>query len=81
MAVQNYRPYTPSRRFIIGEDFSEITKSRPEKSLTTFKKKSGGRNNRGELTVRHRGGGHKQLYRFIDFKREKTGMPAKVLGV
>ncbi|WP_034341406.1 50S ribosomal protein L2 [Deinococcus misasensis] len=82
MAVKTYRPYTPSRRFLTTADFSGLTKKRPEKSLTTSIHKSGGRNNRGRITSRFRGGGHKRLYRIIDFKRrDKAGVPAKVASV
>ncbi|GGJ50564.1 50S ribosomal protein L2 [Deinococcus roseus] len=82
MAVKTYRPYTPSRRFLTTADFSGLTKKRPEKSLTTSIHKTGGRNNRGRITSRFRGGGHKRLYRIIDFKRrDKAGVPAKVFSV
>lgn len=82
MAVKTYRPYTPSRRFLTTADFSGLTKKRPEKSLTTSIHKTGGRNNRGRITSRFRGGGHKRLYRIIDFKRrDKAGVPAKVASV
>ncbi len=78
---KSFRPYTPSRRFITVADFSEITKTVPEKSLTTGLRKSGGRNNTGMVMVRHIGGGHKRAYRKIDFKREKFGIPAKVVSI
>jgi len=81
MGIKIYTPYTPSRRFITTDDFSDITKSTPEKSLLVPLKKTGGRNNRGRLTVRHHGGGHKQMYRIIDFKRNKTGITADVLSI
>ncbi|PYE48117.1 50S ribosomal protein L2 [Deinococcus yavapaiensis] len=82
MAIKKYRPYTPSRRFMTTADFSGLTKKRPEKSLTEAKPKSGGRNNRGRITSRFIGGGHKQLYRIIDFKRrDKAGVPAKVASI
>lgn len=82
MAVKKFRPYTPSRRFMTVADFSEITKTEPEKSLTEPLKKSGGRNNQGRITVRFRGGGHKRLYRIIDFKRrDKAGIPARVAAI
>jgi len=82
MAVKKYRPYTPSRRQMTTADFSGLTKKRPEKSLTEPARKSGGRNNRGRITSRFIGGGHKQLYRIIDFKRrDKAGVPAKVQAV
>ncbi len=81
MGIKTYRPYTPSRRHMTGSDFSEITKTKPEKSLTTSLKKHSGRNNQGKITVRHRGGGSRRKYRVIDFKRNKDGVPAKVLGI
>ncbi|WP_457631991.1 50S ribosomal protein L2 [Oceanithermus desulfurans] len=82
MAVKKFRPYTPSRRFMTVADFSEITKTEPEKSLTEPLKKTGGRNNQGRITVRFRGGGHKRLYRIIDFKRrDKAGIPARVAAI
>ena len=81
MGIKTYRPYTPSRRHMSGYDFAEITKSTPEKSLTTSLKKNAGRNAQGKITVRHRGGGHKRKYRIIDFKRRKDGIPAKVIGI
>jgi len=82
MAVKKFRPYTPTRRFMTVADFSEITKTKPEKSLTEPLKKTGGRNNQGRTTVRFRGGGHKRLYRIIDFKRrDKAGIPARVAAI
>jgi large subunit ribosomal protein L2 len=82
MAVKKFKPYTPSRRFMTVADFSEITKTEPEKSLVKPLKKTGGRNNQGRITVRFRGGGHKRLYRIIDFKRwDKAGIPAKVAAI
>ncbi len=82
MAVKKFRPYTPSRRFMTVADFSDITKTEPEKSLTEPLKKTGGRNNQGRITVRFRGGGHKRLYRIIDFKRrDKAGIPARVAAI
>ena len=81
MGIKTYNPYTPSRRNMTGSDFSEITKKTPEKSLTTSLKKNAGRNNQGKITVRHRGGGSRRKYRLIDFKRNKDGMPATVIGV
>ena len=71
MGIKTYNPYTPSRRNMTGLDFSEITKSKPEKSLVVSLKKNSGRNNQGKITVRHRGGGAKRKYRIIDFKRNK----------
>lgn len=82
MAIKIYKPTTPGRRNMSGYSFEEITKKRPEKSLTTNKLRKAGRNNQGRITVRHQGGGHKQLYRIIDFKqRDKIGIPAKVTAV
>ncbi|MGN0378901.1 MAG: 50S ribosomal protein L2 [Butyrivibrio sp.] len=81
MGIKSYNPYTPSRRNMTGSDFSEITKKTPEKSLLVSKQKTAGRNNQGKITVRHHGGGNRQKYRIIDFKRNKDGIPAKVLGV
>ena len=81
MGIKTYNPYTPSRRNMTGSDFSEVTKKTPEKSLVTSKKKNAGRNNQGKITVRHHGGGNRQKYRIIDFKRKKDDVPAKVLGI
>lgn len=82
MPVKSYRPYTPSRRFMTTSDFREVTKSEPEKSLLEPIKKTGGRNNRGRITSRFRGGGHKRRYRRIDFRRrDKFGIEAKVASV
>ncbi len=81
MAVKKYKPTSPGRRFVTVSDFSDITTDTPEKSLTEPLKKSAGRNNQGRITVRHRGGGHKRLYRIIDFKRDKDGIPAKVATI
>ena len=81
MGIKSYNPYTPSRRNMTGSDFSEITKTTPEKSLLVSKKKTAGRNNQGKITVRHHGGGNRQKYRIIDFKRNKDGIPAKVIGI
>ena len=81
MPTVQYRPTSPGRRFQSGYDFSEITKTRPEPGLTAPLRKSGGRNNRGRITVRHRGGGHKRIYRVIDFKRDKVGVPATVAAI
>lgn len=79
--AKSYRPTTPSRRYMTTSDFSEITRSRPEKSLTTGKKRISGRNSGGRITVRRRGGGHKRRYRDIDFRRDKHGVPATVLAI
>lgn len=81
MGIKTYNPYTPSRRNMTGSDFSEITKKTPEKSLIVSKKKNAGRNNQGKITVRHHGGGNRQKYRIIDFKRRKDDIPAKVIGI
>ena len=82
MGIKTYKPYTPSRRQMTGSDFSEITKTSPERSLLAGKKKTAGRNNNGKITVRHHGGGNRQKYRIIDFKRNtKDGVPAKVIGI
>ncbi|MGN0160112.1 MAG: 50S ribosomal protein L2 [Lachnospiraceae bacterium] len=82
MGIKTYNPYTPSRRNMTGSDFSEVTKTTPEKSLVVKIKKNSGRNNQGKITVRHRGGGAKAKYRVIDFKRNgKDGIPAKVIGI
>ena len=82
MGIKTYNPYTPSRRNMTGSDFSEITKKTPEKSLLDSKKKNAGRNNQGKITVRHQGGGNRQKYRLIDFKRNnKDGIPATVIGI
>src|SRR3954453_14444739 len=81
MALKNYRPLTPTLRFKSLPAFEEITKWKPEKSLIEPKKKTGGRNSYGRLTSRHIGGGHKQHYRKVDFKRRKHGVAAAVLGI
>ena len=82
MGIKTYNPYTPSRRNMTGSDFAEITKTTPEKSLTTSLKKNAGRNNQGKITVRHNGGGNRRKYRLIDFKRnKKDGIPATVVGI
>jgi len=81
MGIKKLKPVTPSQRFRTVSDFSELTTDRPEKSLLEPLTKSGGRNNRGRITVRHRGGGHKRRYRRIDFKRDKRGVPARVATI
>ena len=81
MALRKRKPTSPGRRFQTVSDFSEITKTTPEKSLLAPKPRTGGRNNYGRKTARHRGGGHKQQYRIIDFKRNKDGVPAKVASI
>lgn len=81
MGIKRYKPYTPSRRQMTVSDFSEITKTTPEKSLVVHLKSASGRNNQGKITVRHHGGGYKKKYRIIDFKRNKDGIPAKVVSI
>src|SRR5882762_5257610 len=81
MAIRKPKPTSPGMRFVSYADFAEITRSKPEKSLVEGLKKSGGRNARGRKTARHRGGGAKRLYRKIDFKRRKDGVPAKVAHI
>ena len=81
MGIRKYRPYTPSRRHMTSSTFEEITKTTPEKSLLVTLKKNSGRNNQGKITVRHRGGGATIKYRIIDFKRNKDGVPATVVGI
>jgi len=78
MALRKFKPTTPSQRFKVISAFDEITENKPEKSLLMPLKKSGGRNNGGKMTMRYMGGGHKRMYRIIDFKREKDGIPATV---
>jgi large subunit ribosomal protein L2 len=81
MPIKQYKPTSPGRRGMSVSTFEEITKTRPEKSLTVRLKKHAGRNNQGKITVRHRGGGAKRAYRLIDFKRDKLGVPAKVAAI
>jgi large subunit ribosomal protein L2 len=81
MGIKKLKPTTPGTRFRSNADFEEVTKSTPEKSLTISLKKSGGRNNLGRITSRHRGGGHKRRYRIIDFKRDKQNVPSKVFSI
>ncbi|MCB1087338.1 MAG: 50S ribosomal protein L2 [Verrucomicrobiae bacterium] len=81
MPLKKHKPITPSSRYKLLPDFAEITKDKPEKSLTTALKKSGGRNNNGRITCRHRGGGHKRKYRMIDFKRNRRDEGAKVVAI
>ncbi|MGC4191826.1 MAG: 50S ribosomal protein L2 [Thermomicrobiales bacterium] len=81
MAIRKYKPTSPARRSMSVSTFEEITKKRPEKSLTEPLKKHAGRNNRGRITTRHQGGGNKRLYRIIDFKRNKRGIPARVAAI
>ncbi|MCG9479001.1 MAG: 50S ribosomal protein L2 [Actinomycetia bacterium] len=81
MALKKYKPTSPGRRLATVPDFSELAKKRPEKALTSSLKKKAGRNNNGRITTRHSGGGHKRLYRVIDFKRKKDNVPAKVAAI
>jgi large subunit ribosomal protein L2 len=81
MGIKKFKPTTPGRRFASISDFAEITKKKPEKSLTVKLTKTGGRNVNGRITTRHIGGGHKRRYRLIDFKRKKDGVPAKVAAI
>jgi large subunit ribosomal protein L2 len=81
MAIKKYKPITPGQRGMTGYAFEEITKSTPERSLLVPMRKRGGRNSYGRVTVRHRGGGHRQAIRKVDFKREKYGIPAKVAAI
>src|SRR5918996_320609 len=81
MALRKYKPTSPGRRFRSVSTFDEITKGAPEKGLVEPVKKKGGRNNKGRITTRHQGGGHKRRYRVVDFKRTKDGVPAKVAAI
>ncbi|MBN1369298.1 MAG: 50S ribosomal protein L2 [Dehalococcoidaceae bacterium] len=81
MALKTYKPTSPGRRGLIGLDFEEITKDKPEKALLKSAKKQSGRNNQGRMTVRHRGGGSRRMIRVIDFKRNKTGVPGRVAAI
>jgi len=81
MTIKKVKPTSPGRRFQTYSSFEEITRTTPEKQLTKAQNKSGGRNAHGRITIRHRGGGHKRHYRIIDFKRDKTGIPAKVAAI
>ncbi|MFQ5401261.1 MAG: 50S ribosomal protein L2 [Anaerolineae bacterium] len=81
MPIKIFKPTSPGRRDMSGQTFEEITRSRPERSLVRGLRKRGGRNFRGKITVRHRGGGHKRRYRQIDFRREKFGIPARVASI
>ena len=81
MGMKHFKPYTPSRRNMTVSDFAEITKKTPEKSLLAKKKEKAGRNSYGRITVRHQGGGNRQKYRIIDFKRKKDNMEATILGI
>lgn len=81
MGTRKFKPTTPSRRFMTQSDFEEVTRSEPERKLVTKKNRTGGRNNIGRMTSRHRGGGHKRRYRVIDFKRNKADVPGKVAAI
>ena len=81
MAMKHFKPYTPSRRNMTVSDFSEVTKKTPEKSLLAKKRKNAGRNSYGRITVRHQGGGNRQKYRIVDFKRDKDNMEATEIGI
>jgi large subunit ribosomal protein L2 len=81
MGIRTFKPITPGRRQMTVSDFSEITKTRPEKSLIELKKAHAGRNFRGKITTRHKGGGHRRMYRLVDFKRQKFDVPAKVAAI
>jgi large subunit ribosomal protein L2 len=81
MGIRSYKPTSPARRYYSVSDFKEITKKTPERALTEHQTSSGGRNNHGRITSRFRGGGHKQRYRLIDFKRDKIGVPATVAAI
>jgi len=81
MSVRKLKPITPGQRFRVVNGFDAITTDKPEKSLLTPLKKSGGRNSQGKMTIRYKGGGHKRKYRVIDFKRDKHGIPATVATI
>src|SRR5690242_21863280 len=81
MGIRQFKPVTPGSRFRSVADFAEVTKSTPEKSLVEPLRRTGGRNNKGHVTMRHQGGGHKRQYRRIDFRRDKVGVPARVAAV
>ena len=81
MGIKSYKPYTPSRRTATGSTFSEVTKAKPERSLTAAKKQKAGRDTFGHISIRHRGGGAKRRYRLIDYRREKTGVTASVVAI
>jgi large subunit ribosomal protein L2 len=81
MAIRQFKPVTPATRFRSVSDFAEITKTEPERSLLEPLRRTGGRNNKGHITTRHQGGGHKRQYRRIDFRRDKFGVPAKVTAI
>jgi large subunit ribosomal protein L2 len=79
--IKKYKPTSPGRRGMTGDTFEDVTRTKPERSLLTDKRKRAGRNSYGKITVRHQGGGHKQTYRIIDFKRDKHDIPAKVVSI
>ncbi|HEY7927011.1 MAG TPA: 50S ribosomal protein L2 [Candidatus Dormibacteraeota bacterium] len=81
MPIKRYKPTSPGRRFMSVSSFAEVTKKQPEKALTQHLPKHSGRNNSGSITVRHRGGGHKKLYRLVDFKRNKLDVPGRVAAI
>jgi hypothetical protein len=81
MAIKKYKPTSPGRRGMTGHSFEEITRSGPEKSLTESLRRRAGRNNKGRISVRHHGGGHRRRYRLIDFKRDKVGIPGRVASI
>jgi large subunit ribosomal protein L2 len=81
MALKTFKPYTKSRRYLTVLDKTEITKDQPEKALLEPRQRSGGRNSRGEVTIWHRGGGHKRMYRVVDYRRDKAGIPARVAAI
>ena len=81
MAIRKFKPYTPGTRQRVVTDFSEITGSKPERSLIVSKHRNKGRNNRGVITCRHRGGGHKRQYRLVDFRRDKKNINARVAAI
>ena len=81
MAIRKFKPYTPGTRQRVVTDFSEITSAKPERSLIVSKHRVKGRNNRGVITCRHRGGGHKRQYRLVDFRRDKRNINAKVAAI
>jgi len=81
MALKRYKPKTPTLRYRTTSDFGTVTRTKPEKGLVETQKRSGGRNNKGRISVRHRGGGHKRRYRIIDFRRDKFGIPARVASI
>ena len=81
MGIRNLKPVTPGSRFASRSDFSELTTSSPEKSLTVALRKKGGRNNTGRITVRRRGGGHRRRYRIIDYRRNKFGIEGKIATI